>query len=765
MKKLLFLTAIGIIAFTHSVSAQSLWTQTNGPTNGSTNSMSVDSLQRIYVCTGGAGVFQSTDHGTTWHGLNKGLRILPMRWLESSTIQTGPTGAVAYVYAVSQKKELLRREVLTLSVDAQWKYLDSIVGGNSVLDINQIMTNAKGYLYVATANFGVVRSRDNGDHFDPVLNLKAPKPDSFIQCMTVDRHQNLYAVSIPKNLLAQVYRSTDDGDSWQKLPTPPPDGFAIDKMVVADDGSICLAYYGGDFTNSCYVIRSSDLGNTWDTVFTQPPGHDNNIDQIRHAPKGSDLYMNTHGPTYRSTDNGAHWVARNLEKMGDEPFDLVMDSINSVFQCAIPDGIFKSVDSGLTYNNIDQTLLVQHLDGGTAVDSAGVIYCSSQFNIYVSTDQGNSWNQAPDELDEGQIQILECDREDTVYYGCSSGMFRSSNHGMKFDTVIYKNNPTGLLSTNQIYYVGISPKDELFASCSAGIDGKSNVPWFVRSTDHGTTWTRINASNDPGYIPTILPIYAVGFSVGGNGDTIYASGNTNNIYKSVNNGVNWDIINSEGNGITKFICHPDGSVFRLENRTNGGLLRSVDGGVTWTKIFPDTTTASGRGLDTLIQTYWSMMLDRKGRILISTADTSLVIGGYYLSTDATFTHWANMSSGCFGQDYYPDRPFTVTQFAQDSRNGVYYAGTRGASVFKSVPDLILGVPLSPLSSSVLAEPVNYPNPFNKSTQISFTIGKSGTVKISIYDVMGRLMQVLHDGYMSAGEHTLAYDASSMISNG
>jgi hypothetical protein len=74
------------------------------------------------------------------------------------------------------------------------------------------------------------------------------------------------------------------------------------------------------------------------------------------------------------------------------------------------------------------------------------------------------------------------------------------------------------------------------------------------------------------------------------------------------------------------------------------------------------------------------------------------------------------------------------------------------------------VPLSSLSPTV-AEPVNYPNPFSKLTQIECMIPQSGAVKISVYDMMGRLMRVLHDGYLDAGKHVFSYDAGVAISSG
>ena len=45
---------------------------------------------------------------------------------------------------------------------------------------------------------------------------------------------------------------------------------------------------------------------------------------------------------------------------------------------------------------------------------------------------------------------------------------------------------------------------------------------------------------------------------------------------------------------------------------------------------------------------------------------------------------------------------------------------------------------------------NYPNPFNPSTTISYNVDASGMVSLRIYDIMGRLVRSLVDGYRSSG---------------
>lgn len=57
----------------------------------------------------------------------------------------------------------------------------------------------------------------------------------------------------------------------------------------------------------------------------------------------------------------------------------------------------------------------------------------------------------------------------------------------------------------------------------------------------------------------------------------------------------------------------------------------------------------------------------------------------------------------------------------------------------------------------------YPNPFNPSTNISYSMARSGDIKISVYDVLGRHITTLVDGAQAAGEHRVQFDAGSLSS--
>ena len=52
---------------------------------------------------------------------------------------------------------------------------------------------------------------------------------------------------------------------------------------------------------------------------------------------------------------------------------------------------------------------------------------------------------------------------------------------------------------------------------------------------------------------------------------------------------------------------------------------------------------------------------------------------------------------------------------------------------------------------------NLPNPFSPTTGIRFWLAQEGNVRLSIYDVAGRLIRTLVDGGIQAGSHSVAWD--------
>lgn len=58
---------------------------------------------------------------------------------------------------------------------------------------------------------------------------------------------------------------------------------------------------------------------------------------------------------------------------------------------------------------------------------------------------------------------------------------------------------------------------------------------------------------------------------------------------------------------------------------------------------------------------------------------------------------------------------------------------------------------------------NYPNPFNPSTDITFSIEEAGNVKVTIYNSLGQVVRTLIDGYYTEGSYNINFNASGLAS--
>jgi protocatechuate 3,4-dioxygenase beta subunit len=58
---------------------------------------------------------------------------------------------------------------------------------------------------------------------------------------------------------------------------------------------------------------------------------------------------------------------------------------------------------------------------------------------------------------------------------------------------------------------------------------------------------------------------------------------------------------------------------------------------------------------------------------------------------------------------------------------------------------------------------NFPNPFNPSTTIRYTLAGAGHVELTVHDVLGRTVATLIDGMGDAGTHETVFDGSALAS--
>jgi hypothetical protein len=56
---------------------------------------------------------------------------------------------------------------------------------------------------------------------------------------------------------------------------------------------------------------------------------------------------------------------------------------------------------------------------------------------------------------------------------------------------------------------------------------------------------------------------------------------------------------------------------------------------------------------------------------------------------------------------------------------------------------------------------NYPNPFNPSTILSYDLKTNAMVKLTVYNLVGQVIEVVVDEYQTEGYHEYSFDATRL----
>jgi hypothetical protein len=106
----------------------------------------------------------------------------------------------------------------------------------------------------------------------------------------------------------------------------------------------------------------------------------------------------------------------------------------------------------------------------------------------------------------------------------------------------------------------------------------------------------------------------------------------------------------------------------------------------------------------------------------------------------------------------------VAIFDGNFRTGVTdYSGKRNFMIRLFINDhsnVVDGVDLTP---SLVSLGQNFPNPFNRMTEISYELMNGSEVTIEVMDLTGRKVMEIKEGYKPSGQHNLKIDAVNLQS--
>jgi uncharacterized delta-60 repeat protein len=159
-----------------------------------------------------------------------------------------------------------------------------------------------------------------------------------------------------------------------------------------------------------------------------------------------------------------------------------------------------------------------------------------------------------------------------------------------------------------------------------------------------------------------------------------------------------------------------------------------------------------------------------------TTDGGYIVAGYTFSFGAGWNDFylvkTNGESDTLWTRTYGGTDYDDANSAQETAGGGYImagftrsfgAGESDFFVVKTGPDQSGSEPVGVTLPSQYTLYQNFPNPFNPSTQIVYTLPRASKVSLRLFNLLGEEVATLADEVRSAGTHTVSFDGSGLAS--
>lgn len=275
----------------------------------------------------------------------------------------------------------------------------------------------------------------------------------------------------------------------------------------------------------------------------------------------------------------------------------------------------------------------------------------------------------------------------------------------------------------------------IFLDTLKGFISASDVPIYY-TVDGGLNWLRAEIDTFAYYPGGGFAFYDhnFGFSFGGSFDIVGI------IWKTTDGGIHWKGRNSGMDPIKKIHFFDSLNIFGISGDMEVGITKYVssDGGENWEV---ETLPEFGFPLNLSFRT--------KSEAWVPLVSFTPI---FYVTKD----------SGNTWNSYPVPGGYTIYDISfPDSLHG-YAVGLDGV-ILKYIPHPVYIVDEPPVNVTEFSLSQNYPNPFNSSSEISFTLSTGGEVDLSLFDLLGRKIQILFKGKLEQGSHKITLDAASLPS--
>ena len=633
-----------------------------------------------------------------------------------------------------------------------WEFVGWFNEGISNLDIHPFDSNI---LYLGTNLNLYVTTNGGSDWHNIGWN------GGGINSLTIDpiEPQNIYLSSVGN--FGGIWKSTDTGTSWVFLNFPDNSGMTIAIRVDPDLNNILYAV-----SNLWKMYKSINYGGSWDITsdITGLPR-----DLVIDPSNTNILYLASSEGIFKSTDSGFSWNKKNNGDIDiNHPWteNVIIDPTNT-------DHIFRTNNHNWTtfvsYNQGDTWMATELTAGSLTFTSDNIVLSGTRDGIYA--------------LDKSS---------DSVYYR-SEGLYGTT---IKSIVVSSLSNPIIFAVTEDqgigkayIYKLQLGNNDWQKSFWGRGVSKIKVSPFDPQIIIGGfNDWdTGLNITTDSGESwqvkSTVGAINAVEFS--NNNSSVIFAGGLISLYKSYNLGNNWTQIALPSN------YHAIDQIHVGQN--DSIIFLGLDRGIDWDRV--RTLLSSTNGGDT----WFDHNIPSKSVLINHNSPNIILCGtssGLLRSSDSGL-NWiqinvANQSVNIHSINCYNDKIIFLA-----TNQGVFYSndkglswlildkdllhnnvldlsfteipiptiiiGTQGGGVYKKNIDDLTSVDDLVNKNNYYKLSNNFPNPFNPSTKITYAIPQSSFIFLIVYDVLGNEIAKLVNEEKPAGNYEVEFDGTGLSS--
>jgi len=496
----------------------------------------------IFSGTLGAGLFLSTNNGSSWTAVNNGI---PYPYITVGSIVSDGTNIFAGTSYGLYK---------SINNGTNWSLVPGTINMHSSNGSHVVVNGST--IFVGVWGSGMYRSTNNGNSWTTVNSG------------LTDLHVNTVLLNGSDIYVGTegggIFRSTNNGNNWTAVNNGLSNYYIY--ALIASGSNIFAGTFGGG------VFRSSNGGGNWTAV-------NNGLTYLAFASfsiDGSNIFAGSFGGgIYVSTNNGDIWTEIS-NGLTNEDIRAISITGSDIFAGSEGGGVFKSENQGTSWISTNTGLINSNVRSVITIGSS-ILVGTYGDGVLLSSNNGSTWTHSNSGLTNLYVRSL-ITSNDSIYVGTQNGVYLSTNYGLSWTSI----GLTGY-TVKALTIIGTN----LIAGTMNGMFLTSNI---------GSSWTSINSG-----LPTIniecLTVKGATIFAGTNSGVFLSTNNGSN-WTSLNNGFsNLSIRHLVTKGSTIFASAIGGDIYRYSDNEYSWLniSSSLPEDYIWSLIACESFIITGSG--------------------------------------------------------------------------------------------------------------------------------------------------------------------------